>query len=105
MCSSDLFSISHGYAVAIGMAMISKAYYKLGAISKETHLRIINILKKYQLPVSCEYNEEQIYQEVLKDKKNNGDKINLVYPKEIGCAVIDCVSRKDLKNIISVACR
>lgn len=99
------FSVSHGYAVAIGMAMISKAYYKLGAISKETHLRIINILKKYQLPVSCEYNEEQIYQEVLKDKKNNGDKINLVYPKEIGCAVIDCVSRKDLKNIISVACR
>lgn len=99
------FSVSHGYAIAIGMAMISKAYYKLGAISKETYLQIINILKKYQLPVSCKYNEEQIYQEVLKDKKNNGDKINLVYPKEIGCAVIDCVSRKDLKNIISVACR
>ena len=99
------FSISHGYAVAIGMAMISKAYYKLGVISKETYLQIINILKKYQLPVSCEYNEEQIYQEVLKEKKNNGDKRNLVYPKEIGCAAIDCISRKDLKNIISVACR
>lgn len=98
------FSVSHGYAISIGMAMISKAYYRLDYISERTYLQIINTLKKYQLPISCEYNKEQIYQEVLKDKKNNGDKINLIYPKEIGCAVINSVSRKKLENIISIAC-
>ncbi|KYM41149.1 3-dehydroquinate synthase [Fusobacterium necrophorum subsp. funduliforme] len=98
------FSISHGYAISTGMAMISKAYYRLDYISEETYLQIINILKKYQLPISCEYNKERIYQEVLKDKKNIGDKINLIYPQKIGCAVIDSVSRKKLENIISIAC-
>lgn len=101
---SDL-SISHGYAVAIGMAMIVKAYYKLEVISEETYLQIIGILKKYQLPISCKYDEEQIYQVVLKDKKNNGNGINLIYPQKIGHAVINNVNKDDLKNIISVACK
>ncbi|AYZ74230.1 3-dehydroquinate synthase [Fusobacterium necrophorum] len=98
------FSIPHGYAISTGMAMISKAYCRLGYISEETYLQIVNALKKYQLPISCEYTKNQIYQEVLKDKKNSGDKINLIYPKKIGCAVIDSISRKKLENIISIAC-
>jgi len=94
------YSIPHGYAVAIGMAMITKAYYRSGKTSYNTYLGLVELLKKYKLPSECSYGANQLYSEILKDKKNNGNKINLVYPVKIGKALIESVEKQKVKLLI-----
>ncbi len=98
------FTVKHGFGVSIGMAMISKAYYKMGIISKDIYDNINLLIEKYNLPKECSYSADELYFEVLKDKKSNGEMINLIYPKEIGNAEIHKVSKEELRKILNFAC-
>jgi 3-dehydroquinate synthase len=78
------FEISHGKAVAIGMAIVSRAGCKRGLCSKETKASILNILQKFQLPVSCAFSAESLYTSALSDKKRSGGAVSLIIPNSIG---------------------
>ena len=78
------FSVSHGKAVAIGMAMVGRASAKSGICSEETSHRIQKILQLFGLPVSTEYTAEELYTYTLSDKKRSGGSLTLIVPKEIG---------------------
>ena len=78
------FQISHGKAVAIGMAIVSRAGRALGICTGETTDSILEILQKFGLPCSCDYSAESLYTAALSDKKRSGGTVNLIIPERIG---------------------
>ena len=78
------FEISHGKGVAIGMAIVSRAGAACGICDTATRDAILDILGKFQLPVSCSYSAESLYRAALSDKKRRGGMVNLIIPERIG---------------------
>ncbi len=81
-CSN--FTISHGSAVAIGTAIITRAAESLGVCAKGTTAAIRDLLLRYGLPVSCPFTTEQLFPAALSDKKRAGGFITLAIPYSIG---------------------
>lgn len=80
------FSIPHGQAVAIGMAIIARAAAKRGLCAADCAGRIVDTLAACGLPTIAPYPAEQIAEAALSDKKRKGGTIALVVPREIGRA-------------------
>lgn len=77
------FAITHGQAVAIGMAIVAKAG------CKEIYNELCSVLKKFALPVSTGFTAKQLYASALSDKKRSGGTVNLIIPREIGyCEIV-----------------
>lgn len=92
------YQISHGSAVAIGMVMITRSaeVMQTGAPGEMT-ARLINTLKSYNLPTSCEYEAEAIAALAKSDKKREGAVISAILPQRIGEVKI-CDMRMDEWN-------
>lgn len=82
VCSN--YAISHGHAVAIGTAIISRASASLGYCSTHTSKRIERLLTQYGLPIETNLPIQQLCDAALKDKKRNSDMLTLIIPREIG---------------------
>ena len=78
------FEISHGSAVAIGTAIITRAAAALGLCSKDDCDKVIALLDSYSLPTKSPYGADELARVALSDKKRSGDKINLIVPFGIG---------------------
>ena len=83
------FSILHGQAVAIGMAIMARAAAAKGFCTSETRDAIVDILRAYQLPTETDYPPKKLLTAMESDKKRAGSKLNLVVPEAIGrCTVV-----------------
>ena len=91
------FSVSHGSAVAIGMAMIVRSAAQLGLCTAGTRDAVLALLRQYGLPVDCAYPVEQMLGTILHDKKASGGAINLIVPTAVG----SCEIRKTPASEIS----
>ena len=77
------FAISHGKAVAIGTAIVSRASRCADAG------RILSILKQFELPTDTGYSAEDLYTYTLSDKKRSGGTVHLIIPQSIGsCSIV-----------------
>ncbi len=88
------FTLSHGKAVAIGMAIVARASHCPDAA------RIINCLQKFSLPTETDYPAEEIYAYTLSDKKRSGSTVKLIVPKKIGSCGIVPTPVADLLTLI-----
>ena len=73
------FSLSHGFGVAIGMAIAAGAAGK-----EEICRRIIAANTACGLPSTCIFSPEELAQAALTDKKRSGSTVDLILPEEIG---------------------
>ena len=96
------FSVSHGKAVAIGIAIAATAAAKSGICTDGTKNDIINVLKRFSLPTETLLTAQDLYTYALSDKKRFGDSINLIVPAEIGRCVIHPISIDLLENFLSL---
>ena len=88
------FGISHGKAVAIGMAIVSRASH---CPDKD---RILSLLDRFGLPSTTEYTADDLCHYTLSDKKRAGGTVNLILPNAIGdCAIVPTPVEK-LKSFI-----
>lgn len=94
------FTVSHGQAVSIGMAIVAKAGYHSGICSEETCDKIIAILERFGLPRETICDAQTIYNCALSDKKRSGDTVNLIMPKEIGDCIIQPTPVDKLLSLI-----
>lgn len=94
------YTVSHGAAVAAGMAIVARAAAKMGVCSRETAERIEEILRKFGLPTGTEYPAEALLEGMLSDKKRSGDTINLILPEKIGCCRVQKTPVADLPAIL-----
>lgn len=88
------FTLSHGKSVAIGMAIVSRAS------RCPDQNRILSLLQKFQLPVSCDYSAEELFTYTLSDKKRSGDTVKLIVPERIGQCSIMPTPVDNLKSFI-----
>ena len=94
------FSISHGYAISLGMIVSNMISNKLGYITNKDLLRISNLLASYHLPVDVSnYDKKDLMILVQKDKKSSGKTIDFVMLKEIGSSFVESLN---IQKIIDV---
>ena len=96
------FTISHGKAVAIGMALVSKAGTVAGICNHETSEKILSVLKKFGLPTSTDCTAEMLFNCALSDKKRFGATVNLIVPINIGNCIIRATPVTELMHFIEV---
>ncbi|MBQ7175694.1 MAG: 3-dehydroquinate synthase [Lachnospiraceae bacterium] len=102
------YRISHGNAVAMGIAAITRAAAEQGYCSRECAGRIEEILLRFGLPAGFEDSEvhigiNDIYESVLADKKRRGGRISLIIPREIGDCEIRTMSLEEMKVFLEAA--
>lgn len=90
------YKIPHGRAVAIGMAIITKAAAKLGYCDRDVYDELVELLKMYNLPYETDYEIANLCEVMMSDKKSHGDSITLVVPREIGKCELVKISKTDI---------
>ena len=93
------FSVSHGRAVAIGMAMAARAGAAYGHCNENTRHQILEILERFGLPTGCEFSAEALSDAAFSDKKRSGGTVNLILPNSIGHCAIVPTKVEELKSI------
>ena len=61
---------------------------------------LLPILKKNNLPTTCEFSAEELYKASLSDKKRSFDTMSLIVPEEMGLCKIMKLPVEDLENFI-----
>jgi 3-dehydroquinate synthase len=93
-CSN--YAVSHGNAVAAGMAVITKASYANSYCNASVYNRLIKVLSAFGLPTQTSFSAENLTQAALFDKKRNGATISLIIPNEIGQCSIKAICTEEI---------
>ena len=94
------FKIPHGYAVAIGMSMITKKSEKLGITKPNTYEYLINIIKSVGLPNNINISMKDIYMNSLQDKKIGNNKFNLILIDDFQSPIIKSYTKNEYKKFL-----
>ena len=94
------FTVSHGRAVAIGMAIVARAAARLCLCTELCSQQIQSLLRDFQLPVNTGYCAEELFGYTLSDKKRSGGTVSLIIPREIGCCEIAPTPISELTSFI-----
>lgn len=94
------FALSHGKAVAIGMAMVAAAACEKGFLPEADRDAICGLLTQYGLPTATDQTREQICQRALGDKKRRGGTITLVIPTAKDKCELHPIPVEELQNWI-----
>ena len=98
---SGFGSISHGSAVATGMAVAVRISERLGEISSGDAARIIALLERYRFQTELPgYSSEEYVDAITYDKKAQGSHINFVLTAGIGCVTVKKMRATDIVVII-----
>jgi 3-dehydroquinate synthase len=83
------FAVSHGCAVAIGLACVSRAAARRGLCAPECAESICALLEKFGLPTRTEYSIDVLARHMASDKKHVGSSIGVIVPERIGkCSIL-----------------
>lgn len=82
--------LTHGEAVSVGMALITRITERLGLTKHGTCQRLVGILKSFNLPVDLpDVDREELARAIRIDKKSRSGCITIAYLREIGeCGLI-----------------
>lgn len=89
----------HGSAVSMGMVSAMKLSDKMGNDNSLTDY-LKDILEKIGLPTSLPYDNEQIFNALLSDKKKMGDTMNFIIVRTMGSAEIEQIQIDKLHSLI-----
>ena len=78
------FTLSHGKAVATGMAIVARAAASYGLLSAEDRDALLRVLTAYGLPTATTYTPAELAELALSDKKRSGGTVPLIVPTAIG---------------------
>ncbi len=91
---SSTLKLLHGEAVGIGML-----YFTSSKVKEE----LIEVLNRYELPTSYNLKEEDVDKYVTKDKKRDGDKIDIVYLEDYEKFSFLKLSYEEIKDYVKHA--
>ena len=95
------YKITHGKAVAIGMATETSSAVRLGMCGDECFNNLVELLRKFGLPTRTHYESDELMRAVLLDKKRKGNMITLVFPRRIGKCFISDIEVDKYKHFIN----
>ena len=83
------YELTHGTAVAIGMALIARAASVRGHMSANDAQGVCACIGRFGLPVNTQESARGLMPYVASDKKRQGDQVHLIVPTAIGhCEII-----------------
>lgn len=83
------FRLSHGRAVAMGLAVVARASAARGICTDECAGRITALLEQFGLPTKTDADMDTLQSHMLSDKKRLGGTVNIIVPEVIGrCRVL-----------------
>lgn len=94
------YTISHGKAVAIGMAIVTRAAAHLGFCGQQVCDDICSLIEQFDLPIATQFTAHQLYTSALSDKKRAGGTVNLIIPRQIGLCDIISTAVTDVESFI-----
>ena len=94
------FEISHGLAVAKGMAYMAEIAEQQGWCDSQTKASIIQLLNLYEFDLSVNIEKEILYDIMKADKKRKGNFIDIVVPETIGKCRLQRVTTEELGEIL-----
>ena len=94
------FRITHGQAVAAGMAIVTRSAAKSGLCTRDTAETLCAVLEKFSLAAKTEFSACALYNAALFDKKRSGGTVNLIVPRKIGCCEIIATPVTELESFI-----
>ena len=92
------YAVSHGRAVAAGMAVVTRAAVRKGVCPLKCRSILEELLRRYYLPDRTVLPAEELYEKTLSDKKRAGDRVNLVVPVEVGKCELKPLSLAELRD-------
>ncbi len=93
------YSIPHGHAVAIGLAIIARAAEAFGWADGRIAARIEAVLANNGLPTTTKFSPEALANAALSDKKRAGGAITLVVPRAIGVCFLTELPVNQLERV------
>ena len=94
------FEISHGNAVAIGLAIMAEAAFSHGDCDMEVRDEIIKCLERNGLSLHCPYSAEEMVEVMKLDKKRRGNYVTLIIPKSIGECTLQNKTLKEVEDYL-----
>lgn len=94
------FTVAHGEAVAIGMAIMTRAARARGLCPAADCEALLALLQRNGLPVTTDYTAEALYHAALSDKKRKGGAITLVVPHGVADSRLFSCPVEELLNFI-----
>lgn len=98
----DFSGMSHGEAVAAGMAVMTRAAERLSLCEAGTALRLERLLKRLGLPICTPIPAGRLAAAALHDKKMRGGAIRLVFLRKMGEGCIETVDASRLEEIFAL---
>lgn len=88
---------THGEGVAIGMAHITAASEALGITRPGTAAALIELIKKYGLPITAaDYNSQALLESITLDKKNTNKGLHIIVLESIGKTLIQKIKSDEM---------
>ena len=94
------YEISHGHAVASGMAIVSRAAVRMNMCGENCLKDILKMLRLYGLPENTQYEPGLLACACLSDKKRDGESLTMIFPVEIGKCVLKKIPVAELETVI-----
>jgi len=98
------YGLSHGFSVLLGIILASKISYKLkylNSIDYEIILKLIySLLSKDKLKIINNFNKEEVFSFLKKDKKSYFTSIDFVFILKISKVFVKNIDFKDLEKIV-----
>lgn len=95
------YDISHGKAVAVGMAVMARACATRGICSSESTREIVELIKANGLPVKTDRTAGELAHAALSDKKRSGGTITLAVVERIGKCTLKDLPVEELERFIA----
>lgn len=95
------FAISHGHAVAIGLAIVARASVRRGILDSDESARIINTIRRSGLPVFCPYSAADMATVAALDKKAAASDITVILPEKIGQCRMEKMPLSELEALFT----
>ncbi len=96
------FAISHGSAVAIGMAILARAMTAMGKAPAQETARLLALLSARDLPITCDVAPQALCEAALADKKRANDTLGLITVPAIGEGRIEKIPVSELARYIEM---
>ncbi len=91
--------LSHGNAISIGMVAACRISEKINKFDPGKSEKVIDLLKKYELPVSFGFDRAKTWEVLQHDKKKSGTNMNFVVLDQIGKASVHPIEMEYLHEI------
>ena len=97
------YQYTHGEAVAIGMAFVTRLSRRMGYITTDVQDYYLNLMRRFQFPteIPSDYDSDEIIKVMMRDKKFKENKVRMILPTGIGqVSIIEGITFDLLKNAI-----